>query len=108
MACSTPIPSSRSRSYAAMKAPELRSPRSICVASSFVIGAGTSSTLLVLGLYQCIHPPFPFPAGDPISNKPQGVRAYPGIHRAPWIYEHTLRKKERRRAEEDRGLAAER
>jgi hypothetical protein len=54
MACSTPNPSSRSLSYSAMKAPELMSPRNISRASSSVGGADLSSTLIVLGLYQCI------------------------------------------------------
>src|SRR5215217_2700467 len=58
MACSTPMPSSRSLSYSAMKAPELMSPRNISRASTSVEGAGESSTLMVLGLYQCTNPSF--------------------------------------------------
>ena len=48
------MPSSRSLSYSAMKAPELTSPRNISRASSSVEGASVSSTLIVFGLYQCI------------------------------------------------------
>src|SRR5919112_1071976 len=53
-ACPTPILSSRSLSYSSTKALELGCPRSIFRASSSVVGAGTSSTPLVFGLYQCI------------------------------------------------------
>jgi hypothetical protein len=61
-ACSIAIPSARSLSYTVRNASELILPRRRLVASSSVMGAEVSSTLLVFGLYQCMrNAPFPFP-----------------------------------------------
>src|SRR5215212_8826286 len=60
-ACSIAIPSARSLSYTVRNASELILPPRRLVASSSVKGAEVSSTLLVIGLYQCMNTsPFPF------------------------------------------------
>src|SRR5215212_8688269 len=74
-ACPTPIPSSRSLSYSSAKAAEVGCPRSICRASSSLVGVGTSSTLMVFGLYQCIKLLLSRTRSRP-SPKPRGVRLH--------------------------------
>jgi hypothetical protein len=73
-ASSTPIPSSRSMTYCSTNFYELGLPESVSRASSSVLGAVTSSTPLVLGLYQFLLSLSPF-------NLPPLLRATEGEDR---------------------------